>query len=68
MTDPTGKTGTSTVVITVGNTRPTVEIEIPPQGGLYDWGDDIGFKVDVTDPEDGAIDCDDVEIAAGHLP
>jgi cytochrome c len=65
VTDPTGKTGTSTVVITVGNTRPTVELEIPPQGGLYDWGDDIQFEVNVSDPEDGTVDCDDVEIAPG---
>ena len=65
MTDPTGKTGTSTVVITVGNTRPTVDIVLPPQGGLYDWGDEIHFEVDVSDPEDGAIDCDDVEIQPG---
>ncbi|MET0684927.1 MAG: PKD domain-containing protein, partial [Solirubrobacteraceae bacterium] len=65
VTDPTGKTGTSTVVITVGNTRPTVQIELPPQGGLYDWGDEIHFEVTVTDPEDGVVDCDDVEIQPG---
>ena len=65
VTDPTGKTGTSTVVITVGNTRPSVEIVIPPQGGLYDWGDSIRYEIEVSDPEDGAIDCEDVVIEPG---
>ena len=53
MTDEAGKSGSSTVVIVVGNTRPSVAAELPEQGGLYDWGDDIAFEVDVTDPEDG---------------
>ena len=38
---------------------------LPPQGGLYDWGDDIAFTSTVTDPEDGTIDCDKVEVSPG---
>ena len=68
VTDPTGKTGTSTVVITVGNTRPTVDIVLPPQGGLYDWGDEIHFEVDVSDPEDGGGRLRRRRDPAGHLP
>ena len=65
VTDATGRTGTSSLVITAGNTRPTVELEIPEQGGIYGWGDEIGFQVTVTDPEDGTIDCQDVEVIPG---
>jgi cytochrome c len=65
VTDATQRTGTSTLVITAGNTRPTVELEIPEQGGVYGWGDAIGYRVRVTDPEDGAIDCDEVELVPG---
>ncbi len=52
-TDSTGKSGTSTVVINVGNTRPMVELTVPVQGGIFDWGDEIPYTVTVTDPEDG---------------
>ena len=65
VTDTTGKSGTSTLVVTAGNTRPTVEIEIPEQGGIHGWGDGIGFRVNVTDPEDGPINCSRVEVAPG---
>ena len=65
VTDEAGKTSSSTVTIVVGNTRPSVQLTLPPQGGLYDWGDDIAFTVTVTDPEDGAIDCGEVEVSPG---
>jgi PKD repeat protein/glucose/arabinose dehydrogenase len=64
-TDSTGKSGNSTVVITAGNTRPTVELTVPVQGGVFDWGDEIPYTVTVTDPEDGPIDCEDVTVNAG---
>jgi cytochrome c len=65
VTDEAGKSASSTVVIVVGNTRPSVVLTAPAQGGLYDWGDDIAFEVDVSDPEDGPIDCDKVEVFPG---
>ena len=52
------------MVITVGNTRPTVVLDIP-QGGVYGWGDEIAYKVTVTDPEDGTIDCNKVVVSPG---
>ena len=64
-TDSTGKSGTSTVVITVGNTRPVVELTVPIQGGIFDWGDEIPYTVTVTDPEDGTIDCNRVTVNVG---
>ncbi|MFB9315717.1 ThuA domain-containing protein [Nocardioides plantarum] len=68
VTDETGRTGVATTVVTVGNTRPTVELELPPDGGFFEFGDSVRVKVKVTDPEDGAIDCSKVEIdyVLGH--
>ncbi|MEO9326258.1 ThuA domain-containing protein [Nocardioides sp. C4-1] len=68
VTDTTGRTGTATAVVTVGNTRPTVDIELPPNGGFFEFGDSVRVKVNVTDPEDGTIDCTKVEIdyVLGH--
>ena len=64
VTDTSGKSGSSSVVVTVGNTRPTVTLDIP-QGGVYGWGDEIAYKVTVTDPEDGNIDCSKVVVSPG---
>ena len=68
VTDPAGKTGTTTVPITVGNTRPEVAFHLPPSGSFFDFGDDVSWEVEVTDPEDGAVSGDDVIIqpALGH--
>ena len=40
----------------------------PPDGGIFDWGDSIPFRVEVTDAEDAVIDCDRVRVQAfvGH--
>ena len=35
-------------------------VNAPVDGGTFAFGDDIQFKVTVTDPEDGAINCTDV--------
>ncbi|MCD2440921.1 ThuA domain-containing protein [Agromyces sp. SYSU K20354] len=68
VTDPDGKTGTTTVPITVGNTRPDVAISLPPSGAFFDFGDDVSWAAQVTDPEDGTINGDDLIIqpALGH--
>ncbi|HEY1106273.1 MAG TPA: ThuA domain-containing protein, partial [Agromyces sp.] len=68
VTDPDGKTGTTTVPITVGNTRPDVGISLPPNGAFFDFGDDLSWAAQVTDPEDGAVDGSELIIqpALGH--
>ncbi|WP_198165963.1 ThuA domain-containing protein [Agromyces laixinhei] len=68
VTDPDGKTATTTVPITVGNTRPSVSFSLPPNGSFFDFGDEISWDVSVTDPEDGTVNGDDVIIqpALGH--
>lgn len=62
VTNPAGRTAVANVPITVGNTAPTVTIEFPPDGGFFDWGDQVKYTVRVTDPEDGDIDCADVTL------
>ena len=66
--DAGGKTATANVPIVVGNTAPTVTINLPPNGSLFTFGDRVNFTVTVTDPEDGTIDCANVKIQAilGH--
>ncbi|MFY1670320.1 PQQ-dependent sugar dehydrogenase [Plantactinospora sp. WMMB334] len=68
VTDPTGLTGTASLVITVGNTAPTVTLTAPGDGQLFAFGDTVPFQVTVTDPEDGTIDCSRVRVtyALGH--
>ncbi|UYQ65559.1 ThuA domain-containing protein [Streptomyces peucetius] len=60
--DPTGRTGSASVHVVVGNTAPEVKLELPADGALFDFGDDIPFKVTVTDPEDGTVDCAKVTV------
>ncbi|WP_220182726.1 ThuA domain-containing protein [Sphaerisporangium album] len=66
--DAGGKTGSATVPIVVGNTAPVVRFGSPPNGGAIQFGDAVGYTVQVTDPEDGTIDCSKVQVvsALGH--
>jgi PKD repeat protein len=68
VTDLGGKTGSAAETITVGNTRPTIKLEFPATGLIYDHGDRVQYRVTVTDPEDGPIDCNEVSVqtALGH--
>ncbi|OAR23016.1 glycosyl hydrolase [Streptomyces sp. ERV7] len=66
--DPGGRTGSASVHVTVGNTAPKVVLQLPGDGQLFSFGDDIPFKVSVTDPEDGTVDCAKVQVrfVLGH--
>jgi glucose/arabinose dehydrogenase/type 1 glutamine amidotransferase len=66
--DPSGRTGSASVHVVVGNTAPKVTLELPAEGSLFSFGDEIPFKVKVTDPEDGTIDCAKVKVTyiLGH--
>ncbi|MFJ7996099.1 ThuA domain-containing protein [Streptomyces sp. NPDC096310] len=74
VTGPGGLTGLSVQEITVGNTRPVVTIQQPPDGGMFRFGDTIPFTVKVNDREDGKtgpggrIDCSRVVVQSqlGH--
>uniref|UniRef100_UPI0018D04908 ThuA domain-containing protein n=1 Tax=Streptomyces clavuligerus TaxID=1901 RepID=UPI0018D04908 len=68
VTDPTGRTGSASLRIVVGNTAPTVTLKKPALGTLFRFGDEIPFEVTVTDPEDGPVDCAKVKVSyiLGH--
>ncbi|MGW1133260.1 PQQ-dependent sugar dehydrogenase [Streptomyces griseoluteus] len=61
--DPSGRTGSAAVRVVVGNTAPTVTLQLPQDGQLFSFGDAVPFTVRVTDPEDGRnIDCSKVTV------
>ncbi|NUT40401.1 MAG: carbohydrate-binding protein [Thermoactinospora sp.] len=66
--DSEGLTGTASLVVTVGNTAPTVTLAGPANGRLFAYGDAVPFQVTVSDPEDGAVDCTKVKVTylVGH--
>ncbi|MET9518882.1 ThuA domain-containing protein [Streptomyces sp. NPDC002994] len=66
---PKGLTGLAVQEITVGNSRPEVTIQQPPDGGMFSFGDTIPFTVKVKDREDGRpVDCSRVVVQSqlGH--
>ena len=68
VTDSAGRETRVSTVITVGNTSPTVTIHVPVEGGTFAFGDSIPYAVTVTDPEDGPVNCADVQVTfvLGH--
>ncbi|MGP4113701.1 PQQ-dependent sugar dehydrogenase [Streptomyces sp. 4N509B] len=68
VTDASGLTATASAHITVGNTAPTVTLELPADGQLVDFGDAVPYEITVTDPEDSEIDCSKVTLSfiLGH--
>ncbi|MGW4111170.1 ThuA domain-containing protein [Actinosynnema sp. NPDC004786] len=68
VTDPQNLTGTASVLVTAGNTAPSVTLQAPGDGALFAFGDTVPFQVTVSDPEDGAIDCSRVKVTylLGH--
>jgi glucose/arabinose dehydrogenase/PKD repeat protein len=55
VTDSQGATGTDSVTITVGNTRPTATITAPAAGTTWRAGDTITFSGSATDAQEGAL-------------
>jgi glucose/arabinose dehydrogenase/PKD repeat protein len=68
VTDPGGRTGNASVVVTVGNTAPTVTLSTPVNGTPFNFGDTVPYTITVSDPEDGTIDCTKVKLTyvLGH--
>ncbi|MCX5562038.1 carbohydrate-binding protein [Streptomyces sp. NBC_00038] len=66
--DPEGLTGTASLVVTAGNTAPTVTLQQPLDGQLFSFGDTVPFTIQASDPEDGTIDCSKVKLTylLGH--
>ncbi|WP_452176640.1 ThuA domain-containing protein [Georgenia satyanarayanai] len=69
VTNADGISSSATVLIAAGNTAPTITVDMPVNGGFFNFGDVIAYDVTVTDPEDGEeIDCQNVIVqpALGH--
>ncbi|CAM3971261.1 carbohydrate-binding protein [Kibdelosporangium persicum] len=68
VTDNQNLTANASVIINVGNTAPTVTVELPANGQVFNFGDTVPFRIRVTDPEDGTIDCNRVKMTyiLGH--
>ena len=62
VTDSTGKSQSRTIQIVVGNTAPTVTVNVPVDGDFFEWGDSIPYTVTVTDPQEATIDCNRVTV------
>ncbi|WP_459805221.1 ThuA domain-containing protein [Herbidospora sp. RD11066] len=68
VTNTDGLVSHANVPIVAGNTRPVVNVSLPPQGGFFDFGDVVKYDISVSDAEDGTIDCTKVQLQAylGH--
>ena len=67
--DDKGGIGVNNITIYAGNNAANFSIISPPDGGFMDWQDDIDLNLSVTDVEDGAIDCNNVNLvpSLGHI-
>ncbi len=66
--DSKGKSNQSTVRIIVGNSRPSLTLNIDDADGYFDWNDEISYQVSGHDAEDGALSTADIEIVAEYRP
>jgi glucose/arabinose dehydrogenase len=66
--DGTGRSGTALVQIVVGNNRPNVTLAGLPNGGLFNWTDNLTSTASAIDAQDGTIPCASVVVRAalGH--
>jgi PKD repeat protein len=53
VTDPQGRSNLTSTSISVGNVAPTINVQTPPNGAFFDWGQAVPFDVRTSDPEDG---------------
>lgn len=74
VTDSHGETIAKGATIYPGNTTATIQVNFPPDGGMFYWDDRVNYDFDIIDPEDGStnngsIDCSEVNFvpAFGHL-
>ncbi|GAB3443490.1 PQQ-dependent sugar dehydrogenase [Actinophytocola sediminis] len=57
VTDANGAVSVGNLTMVAGNTRPALTIVTPADGGWAEFGQDLPFRVQATDPEDGPVDC-----------
>jgi PKD repeat protein/glucose/arabinose dehydrogenase len=68
VTDAQGDTAVRNFPISVGNTAPEVTIELPPEGAIAAFGEEIPYRLRIEDAEDAQIDCTRavVQVLLGH--
>lgn len=73
VTDSSGNQSVANVSITVGNNRPTITMDDPPDGTFFNWGHWIRYRTGASDLEDGgttngSIPCNQItfEASLGH--
>lgn len=67
VTDAGGKRALTSKTISVGNQAPEVTVEYPGNGGFFDWGQAVPYKVTTTDAEDDATAGGEGEAPVAHL-
>ncbi len=53
------------VTIYAGNNQANFIVNSPVDGGLFNWNDDVSIDISVQDPEDGNVNCTDVDLVPG---
>lgn len=53
------------ITIYAGNNLANFTVNSPVDGGLFNWNDDVSIDVSVQDPEDGNVNCNDVDLVPG---
>ena len=68
VSDAQGDTAVRNFPISVGNTAPMVTLELPAEGSVAAFGEEIPYRVKVEDAEDAQIDCTKVvvQVYLGH--
>lgn len=64
VTNAAGLATAKTLRVTAGNTAPSVAFRWPPDGGFFDFGAPIPYRLAVSDPEDGPVDEEAVTLEA----
>ncbi|CAM4384929.1 malectin domain-containing carbohydrate-binding protein [Zobellia nedashkovskayae] len=69
VTDPEGAVGAKTITIYAGNSTANFNFSSPVDGGIFGWNDDFTLNLTGNDPEEGDIDCADINVipSLGHL-
>ena len=66
--DANGASVVQNFPIVVGNSRPVIKIVSPANGTPIEIGQPVSYRVSVTDPDGGAVDCTKValQVSLGH--
>jgi cytochrome c len=60
--DPQGAEGRVTVAVAVGNTAPVVRFAEPMDGGFFEYGAPIAYRLEANDAEDGVLGAEKISV------